>query len=110
PNIIVNIILVPKFGAVGAAIATSISYIFFFIARTYFSNKNGMSFSVTKHYIVISLLLVGAFLNLASVSWIFIANILLLILLSVFQISTLKQIWTIYKKKDLKGLRLTQNV
>lgn len=110
PNIIVNIILVPKFGAVGAAIATSISYIFFFIARTYFSNKNGMRFSVTKHYIVILLLLVGAFLNLASVKWIFIANILLLIVLSVFQISTLKQIWTIYKRKDLKGLRLTQNV
>lgn len=38
-NIIGNIILVPKMGATGAAISTGLSYIVFFIARTYFAGK-----------------------------------------------------------------------
>lgn len=38
-NTIGNIILVPIYGAKGAAISTGLSYIIFFIARTYFSNK-----------------------------------------------------------------------
>lgn len=38
-NIIGNILLVPRMGAVGAAISTGLSYIIFFMARTYFSNK-----------------------------------------------------------------------
>lgn len=38
-NLIGNIILVPRFGATGAAISTGLAYIVFFIARTYFSVK-----------------------------------------------------------------------
>jgi len=38
-NIIGNVILVPYFGGIGAAISTCLSYILFFILRTYFSQK-----------------------------------------------------------------------
>ncbi|MCD2502378.1 oligosaccharide flippase family protein [Clostridium sp. NSJ-145] len=38
-NIIGNIILVPRMGATGAAISTGLSYIVFFLARTYFAGK-----------------------------------------------------------------------
>ncbi|MBU3103179.1 oligosaccharide flippase family protein [Clostridium gasigenes] len=38
-NVIGNLILVPKYGAKGAAISTGLAYILFFIARTYYSNK-----------------------------------------------------------------------
>ena len=38
-NFIGNTILVPKLGCQGAAISTGISYIVFFVLRTYFSNK-----------------------------------------------------------------------
>lgn len=38
-NTIGNIILIPIYGAKGAAISTGLSYVIFFIARTYFSNK-----------------------------------------------------------------------
>lgn len=34
-----NVLLVPKFGAIGAAISTGISYIIFFALRTYLSNR-----------------------------------------------------------------------
>ncbi|MDM5435895.1 oligosaccharide flippase family protein [Bacillus hominis] len=38
-NIIGNAVLVPKFGATGAAISTGIAYIFFFSIRTFISNR-----------------------------------------------------------------------
>ncbi|MBU3107650.1 lipopolysaccharide biosynthesis protein [Clostridium gasigenes] len=38
-NLIGNLILVPKMGAKGAAIATGLAYIVFFVVRTYFSTK-----------------------------------------------------------------------
>lgn len=38
-NIIGNILLVPSLGAKGAAISTGLSYIVFFLARTYFANR-----------------------------------------------------------------------
>jgi O-antigen/teichoic acid export membrane protein len=38
-NILGTIILVPKYGAVGAAISTGVSYIIFFSIRTFISNK-----------------------------------------------------------------------
>ena len=38
-NLIGNLILVPKYGAKGAAISTGIAYIIFFISRTYISNR-----------------------------------------------------------------------
>ncbi|MBI6077501.1 oligosaccharide flippase family protein [Clostridium perfringens] len=38
-NLVGNFILVPKFGAIGAAISTGISYIVFFFTRTFISNK-----------------------------------------------------------------------
>lgn len=38
-NIILNIILIPKFGVRGAAISTGVAYIVFFVMRTYFSKK-----------------------------------------------------------------------
>lgn len=38
-NIVGNLILVPYYGAKGAAISTGLSYIVFFISRTYYGNK-----------------------------------------------------------------------
>ncbi len=100
PNIIINILLVPKYGALGAGIATAISYVFFFITRTYFSNKNGMSFSVIKHYMVITLLVVSAFLNILNLDKLILLNILLFILTLGVQVSTIKQITYIKNNKN----------
>ncbi|GAB6168161.1 oligosaccharide flippase family protein [Clostridium carnis] len=38
-NVIGNLILVPKYGATGAAISTGLSYVVFFSARTYFAKR-----------------------------------------------------------------------
>lgn len=57
-NFIGNIILVPYFGARGAAISTGIAYIVFFASRTYFSNKLiKFNFNLKRIYIVTFLML-----------------------------------------------------
>lgn len=57
-NIIGNILLVPKYGAKGAAISTGISYIIFFSLRTYFSLKLiNFGFNLKRIYMVMILLL-----------------------------------------------------
>ncbi|PAE96539.1 oligosaccharide flippase family protein [Shouchella clausii] len=100
PNITLNILLVPKFGAYGAAIATGVSYLFFFISRSYFSFKNGMEISIKKHLLVILLLYAGAFINMFDIENMFFYNLLLLMTVFIFQIGTVKQIFIIKTNKD----------
>jgi len=99
PNLIINFLLVPKYGALGAAIATAVSYVFFFIARTYFSNKNGMKFATIKHNFVFLLLLAISFINIIDSSWIIYLNIGFLLIVAAFQITTVKEFWGLYKKR-----------
>jgi len=61
-NLIGNSILVPRFGAKGAAISTGVSYIVFFLARTYIATKlYYIKFKVVKIIILIFLLFLYAF-------------------------------------------------
>lgn len=58
-NLILNILFVPKFGGKGAAISTGVSYILFFILRTFFSQKLiNFNFNLKRVYIVIFLMLI----------------------------------------------------
>lgn len=60
-NLLGNLILVPYLGAKGAAISTGVSYIIFFSARTYFSNKLiNFGFNLKRIYILTFLLLTYA--------------------------------------------------
>ena len=52
-----NYILIPRYGAEGAAISTCISYIVFFWGRTLLSRKVWFNFSIGKYFINILLLL-----------------------------------------------------
>ncbi len=56
-NIILNYILIPNFGAVGAAIATGISYLVFFWIRTLISRKLWYRFDL-MHFILVTIILV----------------------------------------------------
>ncbi|MHC5251306.1 lipopolysaccharide biosynthesis protein [Listeria kieliensis] len=53
-----NLILVPLYGAIGAALATGTAYIAFFLARTFFSMRIWEGFSVKRHLIITGLLYV----------------------------------------------------
>ncbi|WP_241433367.1 lipopolysaccharide biosynthesis protein [Listeria grandensis] len=54
--VILNFMLVPSYGAVGAALATGTAYIIFFLARTFFSMRIWEGFSVKRHIIIIGIL------------------------------------------------------
>src|SRR5699024_825516 len=45
PNLLLNYLLVPKYGTIGAGIASASAYIVFCIARTYYSRKTGFVIS-----------------------------------------------------------------
>ena len=62
-NLIGNILLVPRFGAKGAALSTGVSYILFFSLKTYFSLKLiNFGFNLKRIYICILLLFIYAFI------------------------------------------------
>lgn len=61
-NLILNTLLVPKYGAVGAAIATGICYLVFFWTRTLISRKLWYKFEIKK-FIYVTFVLLGAALS-----------------------------------------------
>ncbi|RYM06511.1 polysaccharide biosynthesis protein [Sporolactobacillus sp. THM7-7] len=99
PNTIINVLFVQEYGAVGAAAATAVAYFFFFTARTYFSRRNGMRFPVFRHYAVLFLLLVGAFVNALPVRGMVFINFLLLLIALGMQYPTLVLLWTLYRNR-----------
>jgi len=79
-NLIGNLILVPKYGALGAAIATALSYIVFFWCRTLISNFLWKSTSLTYHlitHIIIVLMLIELYFS-GSLSMLWLLVIFLL--------------------------------
>ena len=63
-NIIGNILLVPQLGCQGAAISTGISYIVFFILRTYLANRYYyIDFSLKKFYLLTIFVAIYAIYN-----------------------------------------------
>ena len=55
-NVVGNYILVPKYGAQGAAISTCICYIAFFWGRTFFSRRLWFKFGLAKYFLNILIL------------------------------------------------------
>ncbi|MED4588169.1 lipopolysaccharide biosynthesis protein [Priestia flexa] len=102
PNFVINLLLVPKLGALGAAIATAVSYICFFAARTYFSSKNGMAFSVVNHYIVLTILFFTAVVNAYLQSYLILINSIVFVILIISQASTIKKIFRFYQSEKFK--------
>lgn len=98
PNIILNIILIPNFGIVGAAVSQGISYLCFYYLRTYFSNKSGFQLDVSKQILPVLLLFILALLNSVQLKNILVINFTLMLLVIFLQKKTLVKI-----KKIIKG-------
>lgn len=67
PSIGLNFILTPIWGYRGAAIASTVAYIVFYCARTYFSKKTGFYFPQWKHLSAIGLMFIAAMLNMYQI-------------------------------------------
>ena len=62
-NALGNYLLVPHYGAAGAAVSTALSFWLFYVLRTEFSRKVWRKIPTTKTYIVMTLLLACAFMD-----------------------------------------------
>ena len=101
-NLIGNLFLVPYLGAKGAAISTGISYIVFFSARTYFSNKLiNFGFNLKRIYIITFLILLYAlFLSFYNKIYLTIGlGILLEIIILLIYYPIIKELYSKFIKK-----------
>ncbi|MFJ7509862.1 lipopolysaccharide biosynthesis protein [Peribacillus simplex] len=90
-NLILNILLIPSHGAVGAAISVGISYIIFFWARTLISRRLWYNFDLKYYFITIILLIIGATANTVIInSYIYIINIIIIFIVLVYNRDLIK--------------------
>lgn len=99
-NVILIYLLIPKYGAVGAAVATGVTYIIFFLARSYLSNKCWIGFSIKPHIIVSAILFIATIVNAMNFEYINLINCGFLLLIILTQITTIKKFISIYTKKN----------
>ncbi|WP_439442927.1 lipopolysaccharide biosynthesis protein [Listeria aquatica] len=99
-----HFLLIPTYGALGAAIATGTGYIFFFLTRTYFSMRNWEGFSVKRHVFTTPVLYALA-LNSAFFREIWLEKIFILIVL-VWLFFLYRNEWRIILKLARKGLKI----
>lgn len=59
PGLVINMILTPKIGYQGAAIATAISFVVFYFARTLFSRRCGFKIPQIKQTVTIALMMLA---------------------------------------------------
>lgn len=103
-NFILNFILVPKWGSMGAAVATGVSHLFYFWIRTIYSRKLWFDFEL-KHLIITSLtLLLAAAINSFSFigdGIVYTVDIAVIITILVLYRDLLKRLFYSIKKRKL---------
>ncbi|WP_366247712.1 oligosaccharide flippase family protein [Terribacillus aidingensis] len=101
PNTLLNLLLIPAYGAVGAAISTAFSYIVFFVVRSIFSYFNGMKISVRLHTYIFIILFATACLNSIDLKYIQLFNLIIFILIISLQSKTIRNVIHIFKHKEI---------
>lgn len=100
PSLLLNYLLIPDFGTIGAGIASGFAYVVFCLSRTYFSRKCGFKVSFKKQMLCIILFFVAACINVTSSSYTFYITIVLFFITIATQTSTFKSINNIKKFPD----------
>ncbi|MCR8969488.1 lipopolysaccharide biosynthesis protein [Facklamia sp. 7083-14-GEN3] len=103
PSFFINLWLTPKWGALGAATASSGAYIMFYLARTYFSSRTGFYFNQSKHLLSICIMFIAAFINTKDYAYRLSITFGLALICLIIQFSTIRdgyQIWRQPEKWD----------
>ncbi|WP_338705299.1 oligosaccharide flippase family protein [Priestia aryabhattai] len=104
PNIVLNILLVPKYGSIGAAIAIGVSYIFFFISRSILSNRYWEGFPIKLHLFITVMMFIAALINTVNFKYITLINFSFLVIILLIQFGTIQRIYNMYFKKSNEKL------
>lgn len=70
PSLLMNALLTPVWGYRGAALASTVAYIMFYLARTYFSSRTGFYFGQKLQLISIIIMTLAAILNAFDIAYI----------------------------------------
>ncbi|WP_282920489.1 lipopolysaccharide biosynthesis protein [Ignavigranum ruoffiae] len=95
PSFFLNLLLTPSWGYRGAALASTMAYIVFYLARTYFSRKTGFYFPQKKQVLVTLMMLLAALLNAFPLAWTTLGTIVLAVLALLVQFTTYQTIFAI---------------
>lgn len=101
-NCLLNYILIPKYGAIGAAIATGLSYCMFFWLRTLFSRKLWFNFKLNNLIFFTIVLLINGLLNvfIKNIYIISIINLLTIIIIFLYYNNLIIPLLNKLEKKD----------
>lgn len=100
-----NILLIPKYGAAGAATATGTAFIVFFFARSLFSKFLWESFSIRRHTFVIAMLyLLALYSVFLHFEWIekSMISVVFFSILFLYR-KDIKLMWQLKNRKNRKG-------
>ncbi|MGH0940159.1 lipopolysaccharide biosynthesis protein [Bacillus mycoides] len=104
-NLVLNLLLVPHFAAIGASIALGITYISYFWCRTLISRKLWYKFDLRYYFILTSILIVVALGNVTIKNHISLFNSMALIILFIFNRKIVANIY-----KEVKMLILKKGI
>ncbi len=107
-NLILNALLIPIYGAIGAAIATGVSYLVFFWTRTIISRKLWYKFKI-KHFVLNSIILVITTIcntMMKNILYTIIINILSIILIIYIYKDVMQAIIKTKRQKNGKILKI----
>lgn len=97
PSVLLNMWLTPHLSYVGAALASTVSFIMFYLARTYFSKRIGFYFGQGLQIIIIIIMTMTGIINAFDVPYIECLTFFSMIISVVIQLPTLKTAWSIYR-------------
>ena len=107
-NLVGNNTLVPLIGPKGAAMATCLSFVVYFVIRTYFSNLNYyVDYSLRRMFVIWSLLSVFAFINTFYMN-IFLNIIIYVVIMFIFVLLYNKDLRDMFSY--IKGLLPRRNI
>lgn len=92
--VVANVLLAPRYGAMGVAVSIGLSWVVFFLARTAFSFKVWQGFRVVRQMVVVVLLIFLAFLNTRAGFYVIIVNVVSIPLLLFINRDIVKLGWS----------------
>lgn len=99
-NILLNYLLIPRFGGVGAAVATGASYIVFFWVRTLISRRLWFKFELKHFFFYTLIIVVNCFVHTFVTGWTpYVLSIISILVIVVMNIRNLKDILVILKDR-----------
>lgn len=99
-NILLNYLLIPRFGGVGAAVATGASYIVFFWVRTLISRRLWFKFEL-KHFLFYTLIIVvNCFVHTFITGWMpYVLSIISILVIVIMNTRNVKDVMAILKDR-----------